>query len=138
MQHRTPNGSQQRALSLLAFVPTRAPPPRMRSFMRFPGGCYIEGDWMRNAFRWKDTVGPNEERPGHLNGEVEVDSRRRRTLVHIPSLAPSHMPGGCARLARLRKDTRHASEPAGLLLVVLCGTACRRVGILVHRRPGPV
>ncbi|KAL4437047.1 hypothetical protein ABPG75_004186 [Micractinium tetrahymenae] len=38
------------------------------AFMRFPGGCYIEGDWMRNAFRWKDTIGPNEERPGHLNG----------------------------------------------------------------------
>lgn len=36
--------------------------------MRFPGGCYVEGDWMRNAFRWKDSVGPNEERPGHMNG----------------------------------------------------------------------
>lgn len=24
---------------------------------------------MKNAFRWKPTVGRNEERPGHLNGE---------------------------------------------------------------------
>lgn len=33
------------------------------------GGCFVEGDWLRNAFRWKDTVGPWEERPGHF-GDV--------------------------------------------------------------------
>jgi len=33
------------------------------------GGCYVEGNWLRNAFRWKETVGPWEERPGHL-GDV--------------------------------------------------------------------
>ncbi|XP_015888449.3 alpha-L-arabinofuranosidase 1 [Ziziphus jujuba] len=38
-------------------------------FLRFPGGCFVEGDWLRNAFRWKDTVGPWEERPGHF-GDV--------------------------------------------------------------------
>ena len=38
-------------------------------FLRFPGGCYVEGDWLRNAFRWRDSIGANEERPGHLNGE---------------------------------------------------------------------
>ena len=38
------------------------------AFMRFPGGCYIEGDWMRNSFRWKESVGANEARPGHMNG----------------------------------------------------------------------
>ena len=40
------------------------------SFMRFPGGCYIEGfygDGSTNRFEWKKTVGPIEERPGHLN-----------------------------------------------------------------------
>lgn len=31
------------------------------------GGCYVEGNYLRNAFRWKDTVGPWEERPGHFN-----------------------------------------------------------------------
>jgi len=30
------------------------------------GGSYVEGDYLRNAFRWKDTVGPWEERPGHF------------------------------------------------------------------------
>ncbi|GAB2286653.1 hypothetical protein Dimus_021049 [Dionaea muscipula] len=38
-------------------------------FLRFPGGCYVEGTRLMNAFRWKDTVGPWEERPGHY-GDV--------------------------------------------------------------------
>ncbi|TKY62770.1 Alpha-L-arabinofuranosidase 1 [Spatholobus suberectus] len=38
-------------------------------FIRFPGGCYVEGEWLRNAFRWKATVGPWEGRPGHF-GDV--------------------------------------------------------------------
>ena len=33
------------------------------------GGCFVEGEWLRNAFRWKETVGPWEERPGHF-GDV--------------------------------------------------------------------
>ena len=39
-------------------------------FMRFPGGCYIEGSWgdgQTNRFEWKKTIGPIEERPGHVN-----------------------------------------------------------------------
>ncbi|KAI3964586.1 hypothetical protein MKW92_013364 [Papaver armeniacum] len=36
-------------------------------FIRFPGGCFVEGSWLRNAFRWKKSVGPWEERPGHFN-----------------------------------------------------------------------
>ncbi|KAK1256785.1 Alpha-L-arabinofuranosidase 1 [Acorus gramineus] len=38
-------------------------------FLRFPGGCFVEGEWLRNAFRWKQTIGPWEERPGHF-GDV--------------------------------------------------------------------
>ncbi|XP_039119840.1 LOW QUALITY PROTEIN: alpha-L-arabinofuranosidase 1-like [Dioscorea cayenensis subsp. rotundata] len=38
-------------------------------FIRFPGGSYVEGEWLRNAFRWRETVGPWEERPGHF-GDV--------------------------------------------------------------------
>ena len=33
------------------------------------GGCYVEGNYLRNAFRWKETVGPWEQRPGHF-GDV--------------------------------------------------------------------
>jgi len=42
------------------------------AFMRFPGGCFIEGNWtaehpQSNHFKWKETIGPIEERPGHFN-----------------------------------------------------------------------
>ncbi|HZT40720.1 MAG TPA: alpha-L-arabinofuranosidase C-terminal domain-containing protein [Chthonomonadaceae bacterium] len=37
-------------------------------FVRFPGGCYVEGgDSLKNAFRWKQTLGDIAARPGHLN-----------------------------------------------------------------------
>ncbi len=37
-------------------------------FMRFPGGCFVEGrETPDNAFRWDRTIGPIEERPGHEN-----------------------------------------------------------------------
>lgn len=37
-------------------------------FMRFPGGCFVEGNVKpENAFHWERTVGPIEERPGHQN-----------------------------------------------------------------------
>ncbi|CAI8613751.1 unnamed protein product [Vicia faba] len=39
------------------------------AFLRFPGGCFVEGKTLRNAFRWKDSVGPWEQRPGHF-GDV--------------------------------------------------------------------
>ncbi len=40
------------------------------AFMRFPGGCYIEGEYRnndQNRFEWKKTIGPIESRPGHMN-----------------------------------------------------------------------
>ena len=38
------------------------------TFLRFPGGCYVEGtDGFENAFHWKKTIGPIEKRSGHLN-----------------------------------------------------------------------
>lgn len=33
------------------------------SFVRFPGGCFVEGDRLRNALRWRDTLGDIAERP---------------------------------------------------------------------------
>ncbi|CAM8965161.1 unnamed protein product [Rhodiola kirilowii] len=38
-------------------------------FVRFPGGCFVEGEHLSNAFRWKASVGPWETRPGHF-GDV--------------------------------------------------------------------
>ena len=38
------------------------------TFLRFPGGCYVEGtDGYQNAFQWKRTIGPIEQRNGHQN-----------------------------------------------------------------------
>jgi alpha-L-arabinofuranosidase len=34
-------------------------------FLRFPGGCFVEGFNLANAYRWKTTVGPVGLRPGH-------------------------------------------------------------------------
>ena len=36
-------------------------------FLRFPGGNYLEGNDFVNRFNWKQTIGPLEERPGHLS-----------------------------------------------------------------------
>jgi len=35
------------------------------SFVRFPGGCFVEGKTPKNAYQWKTTIGPIEMRPGH-------------------------------------------------------------------------
>jgi alpha-L-arabinofuranosidase/dienelactone hydrolase len=37
------------------------------SFVRFPGGCFVEGFNLQTALRWKDTIGDISERPGHWN-----------------------------------------------------------------------
>ena len=57
-----PNGCREDLAQMLADLHPR--------FMRFPGGCYIEGaygDGQTNRFEWKKSVGPIEERPGHMN-----------------------------------------------------------------------
>ena len=57
-----PNGCREDLAQMLLDLHPR--------FMRFPGGCYIEGayaDGATNRFEWKKSVGPIEERPGHLN-----------------------------------------------------------------------
>ena len=37
------------------------------SFVRFPGGCWVEGDTMRFAYRWKETIGDISERRTQYN-----------------------------------------------------------------------
>jgi alpha-L-arabinofuranosidase len=36
-------------------------------FMRFPGGCLVHGDGLGNMYRWKNTVGPIEQRMEQRN-----------------------------------------------------------------------
>lgn len=35
------------------------------AFLRFPGGCVVEGATMENRVQWKKTIGPAHERAGH-------------------------------------------------------------------------
>jgi alpha-L-arabinofuranosidase len=36
-------------------------------FMRFPGGCLVHGIGLNNFYRWKDSIGPIEQRRGQAN-----------------------------------------------------------------------
>ncbi len=36
------------------------------AFLRFPGGNFLEGDTIATRFDWKKTIGPLEDRPGHM------------------------------------------------------------------------
>ena len=51
-----PNGLRPDLVKLLADLKP--------SFFRFPGGCFAEGQTLEDAFRFKETVGPVEERKG--------------------------------------------------------------------------
>jgi len=37
------------------------------AFVRFPGGCWVEGDTMATAYRWKKTIGPPRSRSAVYN-----------------------------------------------------------------------
>jgi alpha-L-arabinofuranosidase len=37
------------------------------AFVRFPGGCWVEGDTMKYAYRWKETIGDVSERRTQYN-----------------------------------------------------------------------
>jgi alpha-L-arabinofuranosidase len=37
------------------------------SFIRFPGGCLVHGDGLGNMYRWKNTIGPVEQRVEQKN-----------------------------------------------------------------------
>ena len=55
-----PNGMRPQLAQMLADMHPK--------FMRFPGGCYVEGqEAPENAFRWERTIGPIEKRPGHYD-----------------------------------------------------------------------
>ena len=37
------------------------------AFIRFPGGCLVHGDGLGNMYRWKNTIGPIEQRVAQKN-----------------------------------------------------------------------
>ncbi len=54
-----PNGMRPDIMELLAAMKP--------SFLRFPGGNYLEGPNYENRFNWKATIGPLEQRPTHMS-----------------------------------------------------------------------
>ena len=52
-----PNGCRPDLAQLLADLKP--------AFVRFPGGCVVEGATMANRYRWKETIGDVAARPGH-------------------------------------------------------------------------
>ncbi|HEY2384986.1 MAG TPA: alpha-L-arabinofuranosidase C-terminal domain-containing protein, partial [Terriglobia bacterium] len=54
-----PNGNRQDIMQLLAGLKP--------SFLRFPGGNYVEGPNYENRWNWKATIGPLEQRPTHMS-----------------------------------------------------------------------
>ncbi len=55
--HDRPNGSRVDLMQKMADM--------QPSFLRMPGGNYLEGNTIAERFEWKDTIGPIEQRPGH-------------------------------------------------------------------------
>jgi alpha-N-arabinofuranosidase len=55
--HNRPNGNRPDITELLAAMSPK--------FLRFPGGNYLEGDYLNERFDWKKTVGDLAQRPGH-------------------------------------------------------------------------
>jgi hypothetical protein len=52
-------------------------PPR---FLRFPGGCYVEGDKLANAFRWKPATGAWVRIP------LAISPRSQPPMTRYPAL----------------------------------------------------
>ncbi|MEO5681268.1 MAG: alpha-L-arabinofuranosidase C-terminal domain-containing protein [Chitinophagaceae bacterium] len=52
-----PNGFRPDLIKMMADMKPK--------FLRFPGGNYLEGPLITDAFPWKTTLGPLEQRPGH-------------------------------------------------------------------------
>ena len=56
-------------------------------YMRIPGGNYLEGDTIATRFNWEDTVGPIQDRPGHLNSAWGYWSQDGMGLLEYLELA---------------------------------------------------
>ncbi len=82
------------------------------AFIRFPGGCFVEGFNIKEAYRWKTTIGALETRPTHGNKNWDY-----------------HSSDGLGYHEYLQMCEDMHAEP---LFVINCGMACAfRSGELV-------
>jgi alpha-L-arabinofuranosidase len=83
-------------------------------FLRFPGGCIVEGSVLERRYQWKNTIGPIEERKLLIN-------RWNYEFVHRPT--PDYYQSfglGFFEFFQLCEDI--GSEP---LPIINCGMACQ-------------
>ena len=83
-------------------------------FMRFPGGCIVEGSDLSRRYQWKKTLGPVEERPSLIN-------RWNYEFLHRP--APDYFQSfglGFFEFFQLCEDI--GAQP---LPILNCGMACQ-------------
>ncbi len=83
-------------------------------FIRFPGGCIVEGIDLNNRYQWKKTIGPIEERQLIMN-------RWNAEFAHRP--APDYFQTfglGFFEYFQLAEDI--GAEP---LPILNCGMACQ-------------
>ncbi len=83
-------------------------------FLRFPGGCIVEGSHLDRRYQWKHTIGPVEERPLLIN-------RWNYEFLHRPT--PDYFQSfglGFFEYFQLCADI--GAEP---LPIVNCGMACQ-------------
>ncbi|HEY3863814.1 MAG TPA: alpha-L-arabinofuranosidase C-terminal domain-containing protein [Verrucomicrobiae bacterium] len=83
-------------------------------FLRFPGGCIVEGSQLDRRYQWKRTIGPVEERPTLVN-------RWNYEFVHRPT--PDYFQSfglGFFEFFQLCEDI--GAQP---LPILNCGMACQ-------------
>lgn len=83
-------------------------------FLRFPGGCIVEGSELDKRYQWKDTIGPVEQRPLLIN-------RWNYEFLHRP--APDYFQSfglGFYEYFLLCEDIGAAPMP-----IINCGMACQ-------------
>jgi alpha-L-arabinofuranosidase len=83
-------------------------------FVRFPGGCIVEGIYLANRYPWKTTIGPIEER-GILLNRWNVEFLHRPTPDYYQSFGL-----GFYEYFQLCEDL--GAEP---LPILSCGLACQ-------------
>ena len=104
-KHR-PNGLRKDLVQLLADMHP--------GFIRFPGGCIVEGRRLATRYRWKTTVGPLEKRTSIVNRwSDEFDTRPAPDYFQSFGL-------GFYEYFQLAEDIGAASLP-----ILNCGMACQ-------------
>jgi len=83
-------------------------------FIRFPGGCIVEGTDLSNRYQWKKTIGPVEERPLMMN-RWNIEFAHRLTPDYFQSFGL-----GFFEYFQLAEDI--GAEP---LPILNCGMACQ-------------